>query len=333
MDFAKFHDTRARERAPLAQTRARASNVDDMATLRGNEEQASRASISAEMESWRSRFSSYDVGMRKLMSSAISSFRCLSWGTPMPMTVSEDRVHKAFAEGADMPWPPVTTEWRPIYVISKVQIDSAMTVAALLVHPATSTADCEVPRYSKIARTGRVNPGIETLAHPSSGESRTSATPSADGKVKGRYAMRAIDLSIPGSHEEEHARTWSPSFVSLSHSSLIFVISKHGKSWTCLPSSATLDQILRLHSPEFSIHENLNRIMVKPNSALASSESHAKLSNTGSCTFVGSPRHMGSVSKATVAMIRALMETRCSVVRLVSGLAIVAECGTDVTEQ
>ncbi|SNX81465.1 uncharacterized protein MEPE_00170 [Melanopsichium pennsylvanicum] len=216
------------------------------------------------MESWRSQFAQLGGGVQIPGSSAISTFRCLSWGIPMPMTPSEDKVHGAFARGMDMPWPPANNSWRPFYVISKTQIDGSTIVTALLTHPATSTADCEVPEYSSIMKTRDVDFMLRVIAHPSNGESRTSLVPNSEGRIKGRYSMRAIDMSVPQSRMSSHTNRWSPSFVSLSHSSLIFVVSRHGKTWTCLPSSSTLQQILRVRSPDFLLTENLSRVMVKP---------------------------------------------------------------------
>jgi len=148
-----------------------------------------------------------------------------------------------------MPWPPENNLWRPFYVVSKARIDNFTIVAALFTHPATLTADCEVPKYSKFMKTASVVPMLQVTAHPSSEESRTSSYPNSEGKGRGRNVMRALDLSVPRSQIAYHTDKWSSSLVLLSHSSLLFVVSRHGKTWTCLPSSLTLQQISRMYSP------------------------------------------------------------------------------------
>jgi|SRR5882724_4325837 len=297
---------------------------EDLADTRRAEKELSRDQIQARLKEWEvtARNEANFHGDR--LKTVYANERCLSWGTLHPMVSSEEAIHDRLAQaiGIDKV---SHLESRPLYVVGKWLLEGEMVVSALVVHPAIVTSTVAINNDAdEVDALLHCYSNMRVVSEPSSGKSshviRTSAGRT---RLMGRFSLRGSEkCSLSLGRQLE-----LPTYVNMSSSCLIFVVSLRGNSWVCNISVETC----RLLSAETqgSVHSNLHneRLIIYAWRRSDVRDSHIKLGSNGSLTFVGAPNDMPTLLETLCDMINRIGDNSASCRGLLGTLKVASTLG------
>ena len=284
MDTAKIHTTPRRTDVK----RRKITQHDDVAEARRADKLLSRDQINACIKAWDAVAREKGRVHGDKMKTVYSNERCLTWGTPLPMTLSEAVMHNKFAQGmgvedvSDM-------ESRPIYVVGRWLLEGEMILTSAVVHPTIATATVALsPNVDGSEALLRCFDGMDVVSEPSSGR-MNHAVGTSGGKVRlmGRFSLRGSESA----HISKGEVPEPPTYANMSSSCIVFVVSLRGKTWVCHPTMRTI-RLLSFRT-EGKIHSNVHseRLVIYGWDRSDTYDSHIKVSSNGSVTVVGSPEY------------------------------------------
>lgn len=312
----------------LTSTPKQARHYDTIANQRARDMVVSKSQVATTLSGNDSVLREKDKLPRHLMGMVYANSRCLTWGTPFPMTSLERHVHRLFSRGLGIESDPTELPWRPIYELASCKLGPQMFITACVVHPAIAT--CTVPLGATDGEEAclRCLDGIDILSEPSSGNFNHKVTVErGKRKLSGRMAMRAFR---PDHREHDDEEGTLPTYVNMSSSCLLFQVSLMGKSWTCSPSVECLRLIRSKCSDSYSVSMANNRLMIHLWLSSTSNDTHVKVSANGSLTVVGSPGLVEGVAGTLSQMLGQLLSNKDWCIELLDTLRVTSTCGSIV---
>lgn len=221
----------------------------------------------------------------------VANSRIFDWGTVLPMTESELRIHDSVCRGLGTTLDLRALNTRPLHVIGSWNYGGAMTLHVVLTHPTISTSSIQIPSWiapndaMKVANRNQITVRSGTSTP---GEHGIDIRHAQGVGLRGRFALRTLDAEWKA-HDLEPPQ---PTLVNMSSSALMFIVAIKGLVCVCQPGHDTLGLMSSRNSGTYSSKYQGGRVMIH---APGPGDSHLKVSATGSTTYVGKPSLVGPV--------------------------------------